>query len=156
MTKANRIIAEADSVNSTREKKCSKCGEVKLETEFHKNKTKKDGLASNCKVCTAAVGSRYRAENRDRRRAFHARYRAENRDRILASRARYRADNRDRILAFHARYRAENRDRIRASRARYIADNRDRIHASRARDISKLSDTYIKGMIRGKSDTLKH
>jgi hypothetical protein len=32
-------------------KKCSKCGEVKLASEFHKNKSRKDGLHHYCKVC---------------------------------------------------------------------------------------------------------
>lgn len=33
-------------------KKCSKCKETKLYTEFHSDKYKKTGLASTCKVCS--------------------------------------------------------------------------------------------------------
>jgi len=33
------------------EKKCTKCGEVKLSTEFGRNKQKKDGLRPWCKAC---------------------------------------------------------------------------------------------------------
>jgi hypothetical protein len=36
---------------SLEEKRCSKCGEVKLLKEFHKNKLTKDGRRSNCKQC---------------------------------------------------------------------------------------------------------
>ena len=32
-------------------KKCSKCGETKATSEFHKYKQKRDYLKSNCKVC---------------------------------------------------------------------------------------------------------
>lgn len=32
-------------------KKCSKCGEMKIETDFYRCKSKKDGLQSNCKKC---------------------------------------------------------------------------------------------------------
>ena len=32
-------------------KKCTKCDIIKSEIEFHKNKNKKDGLQSHCKMC---------------------------------------------------------------------------------------------------------
>ena len=32
-------------------KRCSKCGNEKLMINFHKDKTKNDGLNPNCKVC---------------------------------------------------------------------------------------------------------
>ena len=32
-------------------KRCSKCGIISLKSNFHKDKTKNDGLKSNCKVC---------------------------------------------------------------------------------------------------------
>ena len=32
-------------------KRCSKCGIISLKIGFHKDKNKKDGLKSNCKVC---------------------------------------------------------------------------------------------------------
>lgn len=34
-------------------KKCPKCGEVKPHSEYHKNKSRYDGLAGWCKVCWA-------------------------------------------------------------------------------------------------------
>ena len=34
------------------EKKCSKCGEVKLASSFHKDKCAKSGLCSYCKPCS--------------------------------------------------------------------------------------------------------
>ena len=40
-----------------REKKCHKCGEVKLETEWNKNAKRKDGLQSCCRVCTKALNN---------------------------------------------------------------------------------------------------
>lgn len=33
------------------EYKCTQCGELKLKTEFYKNRSKKDGVSSECKTC---------------------------------------------------------------------------------------------------------
>jgi len=35
-------------------KKCSKCKQIKLTTEFYRNKSKKSGLESSCKACIKA------------------------------------------------------------------------------------------------------
>lgn len=43
----------------TESKKCPGCGETKTASEFAKNKAKKDGLASYCKVCDSAQGKRF-------------------------------------------------------------------------------------------------
>jgi len=56
----DRIVEEADRVRTewykkmgfnVQEKKCSKCGEIKLVTKFDKDNRSKDGLHSNCKKC---------------------------------------------------------------------------------------------------------
>lgn len=41
--------------------KCSKCSEVKVEAEFHRNKEKLNGRQSMCKVCAAARQKEQRA-----------------------------------------------------------------------------------------------
>lgn len=44
-------------------KLCSGCGEVKLLSEFHKNKGRKDGVNSYCKPCRAVIDhKRYEAK----------------------------------------------------------------------------------------------
>lgn len=40
-------------------KKCTKCGETKAESEFHKHKKTKDGLRSDCKICVRTVNRKY-------------------------------------------------------------------------------------------------
>lgn len=39
-------------VNGRREKQCSKCGKWKKETEYHKQKSARDGLSGWCKGCS--------------------------------------------------------------------------------------------------------
>lgn len=47
-------------------KKCSKCGETKELEEFHKDKSRKDGRTSKCKVCVSA----YYQANKEKRLAY--------------------------------------------------------------------------------------
>ena len=54
-------------------KRCSKCGFISLKSNFHKDKTKNDGLKSNCKVCKKFIFQKtlvkiknYYLENRDK------------------------------------------------------------------------------------------
>ena len=41
-------------------KKCTKCGELKLLTEFHKQARNKDGLKGPCRACCALISRIYR------------------------------------------------------------------------------------------------
>lgn len=41
-------------------KKCYKCKNIKLLSEFHKHGSKKDGLRSDCKVCALAANAAYK------------------------------------------------------------------------------------------------
>lgn len=47
------------------DKKCYTCGNIKLLTEFNKNKSKKDGLNTICKECSRERSRRYYKENLD-------------------------------------------------------------------------------------------
>jgi Autographiviridae endonuclease VII len=70
---------------------CSKCGELKPETEFYAEKTCKDGLRPDCKACHAARGKSWYARNRDKAIADVRRWQQENPDRLRE----YRLKNRD-------------------------------------------------------------
>lgn len=61
-TRAYRYEDEHQVVDDVKQKLCRKCGQWKAETEFHKNASRKDGLARWCKVCrtNAARKSRER------------------------------------------------------------------------------------------------
>ena len=39
------------TVNGVKQKRCSKCGKWKSESEFHRNGSSKDGLGRQCKEC---------------------------------------------------------------------------------------------------------
>ncbi len=56
-------------------KVCSKCGLVKENTDFHKRKERKGGLASACKMCRNAKSKKYNDANRQRLSKLEKAYR---------------------------------------------------------------------------------
>lgn len=46
-------------------KKCTKCGETKLTSEFHRDKTHKDGFRSACKICVMSYMGLYYVSNKE-------------------------------------------------------------------------------------------
>ena len=90
-------------------KQCSKCKSEKDESEFHKNKSKKDGLDHRCKQCQAAYYAAYYAEHREEIAASGAAYRIEHKEEIVASSAAYYAEHREEIAASGAAYYAEHK-----------------------------------------------
>jgi hypothetical protein len=46
-------------------KRCSMCGQVKPLEEFHRNRTKKDGLQLRCRTCNIETNKRWYRENPD-------------------------------------------------------------------------------------------
>lgn len=66
-------------------KKCTTCGEVKLFSEFYKNKKQKDGLASQCKCCASKKNKEYYKKHLKERieyqREYQKKYQKEHRER---------------------------------------------------------------------------
>lgn len=68
-------------------KQCTKCKRLLDENEFHKDKTRRDGLSYTCKECRKQYAyayplkwKSYRDSHREQRRAYQAKYDIENRE----------------------------------------------------------------------------
>jgi len=55
------------------EKKCNRCGEVKLASLFYRHKRMKDGLFGHCIECHKSYGKKWETENKEKRKATHIR-----------------------------------------------------------------------------------
>lgn len=97
---------------------CSKCKTEKCETEFHKNKSSKDGLSLHCKVCRLE----YRTEHKEKINARRREMAAKNKD----------AENAKRRTRYHQNIdvkREKNRLQYRKhkhKRVEYNISNRDK------------------------------
>ena len=86
-------------------KTCTKCGETKPTTEFHKNKAKSDGLRYRCKVCHRADRKAWREANPEKVKARSKAWREANPEKAKAcSKAWYEA-NREEKKASSKAYR---------------------------------------------------
>lgn len=140
------------TTDSTPHKVCSRCGEDKPLSEYHKCQAAKDGHGYACKECARAAAresmQKYRENNRESVRAYQRQYRRENIDRILererasrernkparnaSLRERYATDDeyREACKAQARVYYHDNRDKCLAKNKRWVAENREHVRES--------------------------
>lgn len=134
-------------------KKCSKCKEEKLFSEFNRNKSKKDGYNFNCNSCRRDYYLKNKEQLKIKRINYYAaneeeiverlkKYREVNKEKISNSKARYRENNKKQIAEKQAKYRLDNRDRLANYQANYQKTNRAKINSMNAkRRATKLRAT---------------
>lgn len=107
-------------------KRCYKCSrEFPRTTDFfYRNKTKWDGLATECQECNRKSVLRRARENPEKRRPADARYREKHRDQERQRIMRWAEENPDKVREKSARWAKENRDKRRANEHRRRAQKR--------------------------------
>ena len=89
-------------------KTCSKCGEEKPLSEFHKSKRTKDGHTCYCKPCANAKARKWQAENKERHleNLRRSREKPEQKARIARHGAEYRRKNAGKVCHWARKYQA--------------------------------------------------
>ena len=102
-----------------KEKKCTKCGEVKPFSEYQKNKQAKNGLRSECKVCKNAyykankeVFTERNNRHRENNPEYREQYYKENKDRILAYQKQYQKENKESIAEYQKQYYKAKKEKL--------------------------------------------
>lgn len=114
-----------DASDSTTFKRCPKCGEWKSRDDFHKNSTRRDGLASHCKTCNAVRRKAYYEANKDALNAKAKAIRESDPESDRQRRREYYAANPEKHLQYRTKYRTENRDSLLERRRTKYAQNRE-------------------------------
>jgi len=117
-------------------KRCGKCKQHKNESEFGKDKSRKDGLQRRCKACWKAYNEAnkekkkaYNEANKEKIKATEKAYREANKEKIKARQKAHREANKEKIAAQQKAYREANKEKIKArGKARYEA-NKEKINA---------------------------
>lgn len=106
-------------------KRCSRCKEEKIISEFYKDRTRKDGIADRCKDCQKVLnnanGPKYYAANKELIKEKNRVYRAENVEKIKESRAR-RYDKKKNYEQCK-NYRLNNPEKIKVIVSRWYKNN---------------------------------
>ncbi|WP_300908340.1 hypothetical protein [Corynebacterium stationis] len=110
-------------------KTCTKCGEEKPVTEFHKQKRGKYGVTSRCKGCISKIGWEYkrrpevRERNLEYQREYQCKYRQRPEYRSYIREYRQRPQTRERTRERNRAYR-QDPDRLEQERKRDREDKR--------------------------------
>lgn len=112
---------------------CTRCGEQKPESEFHRDSSSPYGRRKQCKLCRKPVTRAHYERNRDRVIEAQRKYRKENAVAIsYKDRARYRRDK-DRRLAWQKAYYEANKPTIHAYQAKHRDEHRETHNALQRR-----------------------
>jgi len=106
-------------------KTCSKCKETKDVGEFHKNKTRKDGLKVYCKSCIKA----YKEANKEEIAEYQKAYREASKEKIAEQRKTYREANKEKIAEQRKAHYKANKEKIAEKCKAYQEANKERIKA---------------------------
>jgi len=101
------------------EKRCSRCGEVKSITEFHKQIASPDGLAGWCKACVRIYQKVYREGHREKMAAKQRVYYKRHRAKVATYQKMYQDKHREKIAARKKAHYKEHREKIAAKQKVY-------------------------------------
>lgn len=118
---------------SPTEKHCHKCGNTRPLSDFHKNRSQKDGHSTQCKFCTKESNKAYRESNKESIAAYKKVWFQENKDRCQAKSKKWAEDNPERRKEIVNKSYANNRETALAYSKNYRKENREAC-ANRVRD----------------------
>jgi len=87
--------------NEEQTRECTKCGQEKPLSGFHKDKRARVGVQSQCKVCVLARMKQYHQKNKDKISERGKQYRQKNKDKISAQKKQYRQNLPSMIYEIH-------------------------------------------------------
>ena len=115
-------------------KRCPTCGEEKEESEFGKNKGKKDGLRWQCKACrNAHLRAKYQRDEayRNANKAMCAIWRKNNPEKKAAGTRKWAEENREAVRASQRAYAERNPEKRKANRDKWRRNNPEKAIESR-------------------------
>lgn len=114
-------------------KRCPRCGEVKIVSEFDKNKARHDGLASICKICKTEDRKNYIKKNPTKYKQKRREQYLKHKDSEADSNKKYRRNNAIKFKVYSVNYKNRHPDRVKASQEKYRKNNLSKFAAKSAK-----------------------
>lgn len=108
-------------------KVCTCCKIAKSILEFNKNKSKKDGLSTECKSCIKIYKDEYRKNNAEKISIGKKKHYEANKEKVLAKCAEWKNNNREHHNKTSREYHNKNRERVLKRNKEYYLKNKERI-----------------------------
>jgi len=105
-------------------KYCYKCQETKSFDAFGRNKSKKDGLSTECKSCKRQSDKQYYQANSEKVKQTVAKYRQENPEKVIQVKKNWYKLNKEHVYSKNNAYRKSNTDKSYEYQKRYQQANR--------------------------------
>lgn len=115
-------------IRGTMFKRCTKCGKLKLFTEFSRTKKNKSGRVAVCLECVRQHNKQWYADNIERERKKRRVYREENIDDVRSRGRQYAKEHKEQNKLNMRKWRAENPEKNRESWTKWKKENRNRIN----------------------------
>lgn len=151
-------------------KTCSKCRIEKLENDFSKNRSRKDRLNAQCRLCVSKNTKKYIAKNKAKIAERDKKYYAKNKEKITEYKKKYQLKNREKTDKASKKYYAknkakvserykkkysENKEKFRELHKQYRSKNKIRISEAAYMYRSELRNHYIRAILTRADQTLK-
>lgn len=107
-------------------KRCSGCKETKPVSEFHNNRSTKDGLSYECKMCVYESNRRYRKANKEKVAEYKRRYQKANKEKVAKWGRRYREVNKERVAENKRRYYGANQRQVSRRTSKHLRKTNER------------------------------
>ncbi|MDB9992585.1 hypothetical protein OAD97_00285 [bacterium] len=122
-------------------KKCNKCSEEKPLTEFHKNKTTKDGKERKCKSCFKKQSEKYYKNNSELILEQNKTYRKNNTKKISQYQKIWYSDNKDQHLKISKQWRLDNNEKMKLLNKCYYLNHTGE-HRERMKKWKEINPLY--------------
>lgn len=111
------------------EKFCHKCQTLKPVGQFSRNKTKKDGYATQCKTCCAEYSKEYTREHKDEKKEYDIQYYIDHKEERRQYRGEYYRKNKETSVNKTTQYQREHPIQKAIYRKRYNQTHTAQIRA---------------------------
>ncbi len=124
-------------------KACTKCGQIKLLSEFHKFTRSPDGHKTRCKICNCAEARNWVASNPEKAAQARKAWAENNKEKTAEIKRNYWKANPRKVAASNRKWQQANKAHVKAVQDEWARNNREMVYSRAARRRAKKKQNKI-------------